>query len=160
MFFYVQSKTSIALVCDEKEIGKVDPMNFDSSFYVSTKCTPDSWTAWLSWHAWLAGLVLLCFSLPATYEVLAREASVPIYWTIRRTCSAFLAARKLEREQKKSKVDEERGYWGSKGKILLLPKLPLLATSIVFFPSLQFWVCPDAENFPYTMPYGKTCYAS
>ena len=72
----------------------------------------------------------------------------------------ILAARKLEREQKKSKVDEERGYWVSKGKILLLPKHPLLATSIVFFPSLQFWVCPDAENFPYTMPYGKTCYAS
>ena len=44
VFFYVQSKTSIALVCDEKEIGKVDPMNCDSSFYVSTKCTPDPWT--------------------------------------------------------------------------------------------------------------------
>ena len=36
-FFYVQSKTTIALVCDEKEIGKVDPMNSDSSLYVSTK---------------------------------------------------------------------------------------------------------------------------
>ena len=158
MIFYVQSKTSIALVCDEKEIGKVDPMNFDSSFYVSTKCTPDPWTTWLSWRAWLAWLVLLCFSLPATCEVLAREASVPI---LNHTENVFriLAARKLEREQKKSKVDEERGYWVSKGEILLLPKRPLLRRSF-FFLSLQFWVCPDAENFPYTMPYGKTCYAS
>ena len=37
--FYVESKTSIALVCDEKEIGKVDAMNSDSSLYVSTKYT-------------------------------------------------------------------------------------------------------------------------
>ena len=108
MFFYVQSKTSIALVCDEKEIGKVDPMNFDSSFYVSTKCTPDSWTAWLSWRAWLAWLVLLCFSLPATYEVLAREASVPI---LNHTENVFriLAARKLEREQKKNPKSTKKG---------------------------------------------------
>ena len=35
--FYVESKTSIALVCDEKEIGKVDPMNSDSSLYVSIR---------------------------------------------------------------------------------------------------------------------------
>ena len=102
MFFYVQSKTSIALVCDEKEIGKVDPMNFDSSIYVSTKCTPDPWTEWLAWRSWLAWLVLLYFSLPATYEVLAREASVPI---LSHTENVFriLAASKLEREQKSPK---------------------------------------------------------
>ena len=35
LVFHPQRKTSIALVCDETEEGKVDPMVTDSSTYVS-----------------------------------------------------------------------------------------------------------------------------
>ena len=61
-------------------------------------------------------------------------------------------AKKIQSRRRKGLLSQQR-------KEPSLAKTPP-ATSIVFFLSLQFWVCPDAENFPYTMPYGKTCYAS